>query len=88
MQALSRTKGTTNSVLQPTGRAFTLTPISPTVDSEVVDMAKRLETRFREEEAPIVVRFERLLEKIFQLEADMVESMAKNLEALGRKEAS
>ena len=55
---------------------------------EVVDMAKRLETRFREEEAPIVVRFERLLEKIFQLEADMVESMAKNLEALGRKEAS
>ncbi len=55
---------------------------------EVVEMAKRLETRFREEEAPIVVRFERLLEKIFQLEADMMRSMAKNLEALGRKEAS
>ncbi len=48
-------------------------------------MAKRLEARFREEEAPIVAQFERLLVKIFRLEADMAEMLAKNLEALGRE---
>ncbi len=89
MHALSRTEERqTIPTPEPTERAFTLTPNAPTRNSEVVEMARRIETRFREQEAPIVVRFERLLEKIFRMQREMEDTRAKNLEALGRKEAS
>lgn len=87
MQALSRTRGAANSVLQPTERAFTLTPIAPTRNPEVVEMTiGRFEIRFREEELPIMARFERLLERIFRMRRVMEEVRVKNLEALGRGE--
>ena len=56
-----------------------------TLKPEVVEMAiERMSVRFEEEEKPIVVRFERLLRKLLQLEVEIAETMAKNLEVLGR----
>lgn len=87
MHALSRTEERqTIPTPEPTGRAFTLTPNG---NAEVVEMAiERMAISFKANEKPIVVRFERLLRKIFRLRLELAEVRTKNLVALGRKEAS
>lgn len=47
---------------------------------------EQVELRFEAAEKPIVVRFERLLRKLFRLQAELLEVRAKNLKALGREE--